>query len=118
MSPWYYVSKIALTAGLVVLISEAAKRNTLLGGVLASVPLVSVLAMIWLFVETRDTTQVASLSRSVFWLVLPSLVLFLLLPALLARGVQFYWSLAASIGVTVIAYYVMIAAAGRFGLRI
>jgi hypothetical protein len=118
VSPWYYVIKIAVTTALVVAISELSKRSTLLGAVLASIPLVSVLAMIWLYVDTRDAAQVAALSKSVFWLVLPSLVLFLLLPALLARGYAFYASLATSIGATIIVYFAAIATARHFGLRL
>jgi hypothetical protein len=117
MNLWYYAFKVALTTGLVILVSESAKRSTLLGGLLASVPVVSVLAIVWLFIETRDATQVAALSKSIFWLVLPSLVLFLLLPVLLTRGLHFYWSLAAAIGATVVAYYIMIAVAHEFGVR-
>ena len=105
----YYIVKIAVTTALIVLISEISKRSTLAGAVLASVPLVSVLAMIWLYSETRDTAQVAALARSVLWLVLPSLALFILLPVLLERGLNFYASLAASIGGTIVAYFVTIA---------
>jgi hypothetical protein len=114
----YYAVKVLISASLVVLVSELAKRSTLAGAVLASIPLVSVLAMIWLYVDTRDVAQVAALSRSVFWLVLPSLVLFVLLPVLLQRGVGFYASLVASIGATVVAYLGMIATARHFGLRL
>jgi len=118
VNTWYYVIKIALTTLLVVAISELSKRSTLTGALLASIPLVSVLAMIWLYVDTRDAAQVAALSRSVFWLVLPSLVLFLLLPILLARGYAFYVSLVASIGATIVVYFVAIATARHFGLRL
>ncbi len=118
MSAWYYVIKIAITTALVVGISELSKRSTLTGALLASVPLVSVLAMIWLYVDTRDAAQVATLSRSVFWLVLPSLALFLLLPVLLERGYAFYVSLAASIGATIVVYLAAIAAVRYFGLRL
>ena len=114
----YYAVKVLISASLVVLVSELAKRSTLAGAVLASIPLVSVLAMIWLYVDTRDVAQVAALSRSVFWLVLPSLVLFVLLPVLLQRGVGFYASLVASIGATVVAYLGMNATARHFGLRL
>jgi hypothetical protein len=113
----YYAAKVLISAALVVLVSELAKRSTLAGAVLASIPLVSVLAMIWLYVDTRDVSQIAALSRGVFWLVLPSLVLFVLLPVLLQRGYGFYSSLAASIGATVIAYFGMIAVGRHFGLR-
>ncbi|HET8698967.1 MAG TPA: DUF3147 family protein [Gammaproteobacteria bacterium] len=114
----YYAAKVLISAALVVLVSELAKRSTLAGAVLASIPLVSVLAMIWLYAGTHDAAQVGALSRSIFWLVLPSLVLFVLLPVLLQRGYGFYASLAASIGATVVAYFGMIAAARHFGLRL
>jgi len=114
----YYVVKVLISAALVVLVSELAKRSTMAGAVLASIPLVSVLAMIWLYLGTRDAAQVAALSRSVFWLVLPSLVLFVLLPVLLQRGYGFYLSLAASIGATVVAYFGLIVAGRHFGLRL
>lgn len=112
----YYVMKIAVTTALVVLISEIAKRSSLMGAVLASVPLISVLAMVWLYVETGDGLQVAALARNILWLVLPSLVLFLLLPLLLSRGYGFYASLAVSIGVTVACYLFTLAVIRRFSL--
>jgi hypothetical protein len=112
-----YVVKIAVTVLLVVVISELSKRSTFVGALLASVPIVSVLAMIWLYHDTRDAAQVAALSKSVFWLVLPSLVLFLLLPVLLARGYHFYLSLAASVGATIVVYLGAISLGRHFGLR-
>lgn len=114
---FYYVVKLFVTAGLVVAISELSKRSTLAGSLLASVPIVSVLAMVWLYADTRDVVQVATLSRSVFWLVLPSLVLFLLLPALLERGYGFFTSLAVSIGATILVYLGAIALGRLVGLR-
>lgn len=114
----YYIVKIAVTTALIVLISEISKRSTLLGAILASVPLISVLAMIWLYSETRDAGQVAALARSIFWLVLPSLVLFVTLPLLLARGVNFYVSLASAVAATVAAYFLMIVAGREFGLKL
>jgi hypothetical protein len=114
----YYVIKVVVTTALIVIISEISKRSTLIGGILASVPLVSVLAMIWLYWDTRDAAQVAALSKSVFVLVIPSLALFLLLPVLLERGYNFYASLATSTGATVVCYYVMIAMLRHFGVRL
>ena len=114
---YYYVIKVVVTAALVVAISELSKRSTLAGSLLASVPTVSVLAMIWLYTDTRDVTQVAALARSVFWLVLPSLVLFLLLPALLDRGYAFYASLAVSIGATILVYFAAIAVGRHLGYK-
>ena len=114
----YYITKIVVTTALIVLISEISKRSTLIGAILASVPLVSVLAMIWLYAETRDAVQVAQLSRSILWLVLPSLILLLLLPLLLQRGVSFAASLTASIGATIGGYYVTVAALRHFGVQL
>ena len=81
----YATLKVVLTSVLVVAVSEAGKRNTFLAAILASLPLVSVLAMIWLYVDTRDVEKVASLASGIFWLVLPSLVLFVTLPPSPAR---------------------------------
>ena len=104
-----YALKIALTTALVLAVAEASKRSTLLGAVFASVPLVSVLAMIWLYQDTRDVAAVADLAKSILWLVLPSLVLFIVLPWLLSRGHGFYQSLAIATVATVVGYGVMLA---------
>ena len=118
MSVSYYAIKIAVTALLVVAISELSKRSSFAGALLASIPITSVLAMIWLYADTRDVAQVAALSKNVFWLVLPSLALFVVLPALLQRGIGFSASLAASIGATALVYLVGLALARHLGLRI
>ena len=85
----YYMIKIVITTGLIIAISEIAKRSSFFGALLASVPLVSVLAMIWLYIDTKDTAKVTALSNSVFWLVLPSLALFVSLPLLINKGLNF-----------------------------
>ena len=114
----YYIVKLVVSAALIVAISELSKRSTLAGSLLASLPLVSVLAMIWLYADTRDVAQVAALSRGVFWLVLPSLVLFLLLPVLLDRGYGFVVSLAVSIAATIVVYLAAIALVRYLGLEL
>lgn len=114
----YYVVKIAVTTILIVAISEVAKRSSLVGAILASLPLVSVLAMFWLYVDTRDVAKVSALSSSVFWLVLPSLALFLALPLLLKQGLNFYLSMGVSIGVTVVCYFLMISALNHYGVKL
>lgn len=81
--------KIVITAILVVGIAELAKRSTFLGAVLASIPLTSVLAMAWLYADTGDTQKVADLASGIFWLVLPSLALFIALPLMLRAGWPF-----------------------------
>lgn len=114
----YLVLKFGLSAALIVAISEIAKRSTLLGALLASLPLTSILAMIWLYVETADGDQVAALSGNIFWLVLPSLVLFLILPVLLRAGTGFYPALGISIGATALSYGLMLLALRHYGIAL
>ena len=92
--------KVVVTAVLVVAIAEIAKRSTLMGAVLASIPLTSVLAMIWLYADTGDAQKVADLAAGIFWLVLPSLALFIALPVMLRAGWPFAVSMGASLTVS------------------
>jgi hypothetical protein len=112
-----YIVKITVTTALVVLISEIGKRSSVAGALLASLPIVSILAMLWLYSDTRDATQVAALARSIFWLVLPSLLLFLVLPMLLERGLNFYVSLSVAAAVTIAGYVVTLSLARYFGAQ-
>ncbi len=114
----YYVVKIALTSFLIVVISEIARRSSLFAAVLASIPLVSVLAMFWLYIDTKDVARVSALASSVFWLVLPSLALFLALPVLLKQGLNFYLSISIAIVLTTICYVLMIAVLNRYGVKL
>lgn len=111
------ILKVALTAILVVAAAEASKRSTVMGALLASLPLTSLLAMIWLWADTRDAEKIASFSTGIFWLVLPSLALFLALPWLLRKGYGFPLSLTASIALTVACYFAMLALLKRLGIE-
>jgi hypothetical protein len=111
---WYAV-KVLVSCALIVGISEVAKRSSLWGGLLASVPLVSVLGFLWLYADTGDPGKVSALSRSIFWLVLPSLPLFLLLPLFLRWKWNFYASLGLCIVVTAACTGVMALAMARLG---
>ncbi len=104
----YYALKIALSAMILVAVSEIAKRNSGAAALLASLPLTSLLAFIWLHVEGASSTAISELSGQIFWLVLPSLVLFLLLPVLLRHGLGFWWSLTGAALATVVSYLVML----------
>jgi len=114
----YYTLKIIITTILIVAISEISKRSTFVGAILASVPIVSVLAMIWLYVDTKNITKVSALSMSVFWLVLPSLTLFVSLPMLLKQNINFYLSISISIFVTILSYWLMISVLNYFGIKL
>ena len=114
----YYVVKVALSALLIVAIAEISKRSSLIGALLASVPLVSVLAMIWLYIDTRDNDKVAALASGIFWLVLPSLALFIALPLLLRHGFNFYLSMGLSILLTIGCYWGMVSLLNHVGIEI
>tara|TARA_Y100000590_G_scaffold438177_1_gene560666 strand:- start:2783 stop:3133 length:351 start_codon:yes stop_codon:yes gene_type:complete len=114
----YYIIKIIISSFLIVLISEISKRNSFIGGLLASMPLISILAFIWLYIDTQDSEKVIALAYSIFWLVLPSLALFIMLPFLLKFGINFYISILISIGVTMICYWLMLVLLGYIGIKL
>jgi hypothetical protein len=115
---WQYIIKIALTAVVVVAVSEIAKRSPIWAALLASLPLTSLLAFVWLYRDTGDSEQIAALSQSILWLVLPSLVLFIALPWLLRAGWGFWPSLACSCVATAGAYGAMVWVLGRIGIHV
>lgn len=110
------IVKVIITSVLVVAIAEVAKRSSLFAAILASIPLTSVLAMIWLYVDTGDVEKIATLASGIFWLVLPSLVLFIALPVLLRAGWPFAPSLLVSGALTVGCYFAMIALLKRLDI--
>lgn len=97
--------KFALTAGIVVAVSEIAKRSTIFGALVASLPLTSILALAWLYNDTQDITKISDLSFSIFWMVLPSLAFFLLLPAFIRLGLGFYAALFSASLCMAVAYF-------------
>lgn len=114
----YYIVKIIITTILIVAISEIAKRSSLAGAILASIPLVSVLAIFWLYIDTKDVSKISALSSSVFWLVLPSLAFFVTLPILLKQGINFYISISVSTGITIGCYFCMLATLDHYGVKL
>jgi len=115
---WYFIVKALLSGAIAAAVSEIARRSPNVGGLLASLPLVSVLAMIWLWRDTGDSARVASQSEATFWYVLPSMPMFLVLPALLRHGIGFWWALTVSCVMTMALYLLTIAVAARFGVRL
>lgn len=114
----YYIAKVFITAILVVLISEISKRSSLIGAVLASLPIVSILAIIWLYIDTKNVEKISELSTNIFWLVIPSLSLFILLPFLLKSKVNFYASLVISCAIMVLLYFTMIFVLRRLNINL
>ena len=115
---WQYALKIILSAVVLVAVAEIAKRSSFWGAALASLPLTSLLAFVWLYLDSGEVQRVSALSQGIFWLVLPSLVLFIVLPLLLRVGVGFWLSLAISCLATAGAYFGMVRLLGVFGVRI
>jgi hypothetical protein len=103
-----YAIKVVLSAAVIVAVAEISKRSPMWAAALASLPLTSILAFVWLHLEGDRTEHIAGLSMDIFWLVLPSLVLFVVLPVLLRAGAGFWTSLAASCAATAAAYAAML----------
>src|SRR3954466_16132980 len=114
----YYLIVKALLSGIIVAtVSEVARRNPGWGGLIASLPLVSVLGMIWLWRDTHDPARMAAHATGTFWFVLPSLPMFLVIPMLLRRGVAFWPALAAGCALTMALYLAVVLIGPRLGLR-
>ncbi len=114
----YYILKFFVSALIIVLVSEIAKRSSGFAALIASLPLTSLLAIIWLHIDGSESTQIAELSSQIFWLVLPSLVLFLVLPLLLKQGIGFWSSLAFSATATIVCYFALLPLLRRFGVQL
>lgn len=113
---FYYLLKVVVSACIIVAISEVAKRSTSFAALIAALPLTSLLAFLWLHFEGTPAGQIARLAHEIFWLVLPSLVLFLVLPLLLHYGLGFWPSLLLSISATVGVYLILLPLLRRFGI--
>lgn len=111
-----YLIKIALTSAVVVSVSEIAKRSIVAGAVIASLPLTSLLAFVWLYSETGDVQKITALAQGVFWMVLASLPFFLILPTLLKSGWGFWPSMGVASISSVIAYAGMTYCLNRLGV--
>jgi len=114
----YTIIKVIATSLLIVAISELSKRSSLLGALFASMPLISVLAILWLYIDTKDVAKVSDLATGIFWLVIPSLAFFVSLPILLKNGVNFYLSLGLSMSVTAGCYFFMTQILMRYGIKL
>ena len=112
------IVKVLLTALIVVGVSELGKRSALAGALLASLPLTSLLALIWLYRDTGDATQAADLARGIFWLVLPSLAFFIVFPAGVRAGWGFWPAMGAAIVATLAAYGAMLGIDRAFALKL
>jgi len=113
----YLITKTLISAVIITAVSEISKRSSLFGAILASLPLVSFLGMIWLYIDTNSVQKVAELSYSVFWMVIPSLSLFIVLPLLLKKY-NFYLSLTVATTIMVCFYFLMVKVLAHFGITL
>ena len=114
-----YVAIKALLSGVIIAtVSEIAKRYPPLGAVVLSLPLISILAFIWLWIDTSDKENIASLAQATFWFVLPTLPMFLVLPALLRGGMGFWHALGLACLLTISLYAITVWALGKFGVTL
>ena len=108
-----FLLKVLVSALVIAGASELARRYSVIGALLASLPLTSILAMVWLWRDGEPTAKIADFSASIFWLVLPSLLLFISMPLMLRAGYGFWSSLGAGCALTLLGY-----AIGLYALRL
>ncbi len=111
----YFIIKCALSGVIIAVVSEVAKRSPAFGALIVSLPLLSLLGILWLWRDTADAERIASHAEATFWYVLPSLPMFLVLPAMLRAGVGFCTSMAAGCALTIVLYLVTAWALAKFG---
>ncbi|MFM2390843.1 MAG: hypothetical protein RLZZ437_2398 [Pseudomonadota bacterium] len=114
----YLIIKAAISGILIALASEVARRQPGIGALIASLPLVSVLGMIWLWRDTQDPIKLADHAQATLWFVAPSLPMFVLIPALLRRGMGFWPALMLGCTLTVMLYLAVMLIARRLGISL
>jgi hypothetical protein len=114
----YFLVKVVISGIIVAIVSVVAKRYPGAGGLIASLPLISVLGMIWLWRDTQDPVRMATHAEATFWFVLPSLPMFLLIPWMLRHGYSFWAALTLGCLLTILLYAGMTVIGPRFGLRL
>ena len=112
------LAKAAISGLIIAIASEVARRWPGWGALIVSLPLVSVLTMMWLWHDTQDRARLAAHAGATFWFVLPSLPMFLLIPWLLRQGMSFWLALALGCALTMLLYAAMVGLGPRWGLRL
>ena len=115
---FHYFIKVFISSAIIVLVSEIAKKDNIIGGLIASIPIVSVLSMIWLYIDTSDIDIVKALAYGILWMIFPSMSFFIVLPILINCGIKFYLSLIISILITMVCYLITISFMNYFGFKV
>lgn len=103
-----YAMKVLLAAAIIVAVTQVSKVSTFIGALINSLPIISIIALTWIYVESGDVQRIGAVSEDTFWLVLPTLPMFLALPALLRAGVSFYLSMILCVALTAACYALML----------
>jgi len=114
----YLTIKAALSGVIIAIVSEVARRSPSLGAFIVSLPLVSILGILWLWHDTADAERIAAHAQSTFWYVLPTLPMFLVMPAMLRHEIGFWVTLTASCTLTFVLYLCTIWVLGKFGVTL
>jgi hypothetical protein len=112
------ITKYAVTAFVIVVVSEVAKRSDKLGALISSLPFVTIMVMIWLYIEKQESRKIENHAFYTFWYVIPTLPMFLVMPWLLAKGFNFWISLIICALITVGCFIVTAVIARRFGINL
>lgn len=115
---FYLVVKALLSGVIVMAVSEIARRSPAFGALVASLPLVSLLGILWLWRDTHDAERIAAHAEATFWYVIPSLPMFLAIPWMLRHGVGFWLAIGAACLLTIVLYGLTVVVAARFGVRL
>ena len=113
----WIITKYILTAAVVVAVSEAAKRSDKFGGFMAALPLITLLALVWLYVEKQSMEKIANHAWYTFWYVIPTLPMFLVFPALLSR-LGFWPTLGVCVVMTTLLFGLFALLVRRFGIEL
>ena len=113
-----YLSKLMMSAGIIVVVSELGKRVSWLAALVASLPLISIISITWVYVETKDAPKVIDLRPGILWAILPSLTFFIVLPVCLRNNISFPLSMIISIAVMFIGYLLYVAFMRQIGITV
>src|SRR5688572_19030655 len=114
---YFIITKFVLSAGLIVLVSELAKRTERLGALLTALPVVALLSLVWLYVEKQPAEKIMNYSTLTFWYVLPTLPMFLIFPPLYAR-IGFWPALLGCLAFTALSIVFVAWVIRRFGIEL
>ena len=114
----FLIIKYLITAFLVVFISEISKQNDKLGALISSLPIVTILVIVWLYVENQGTEKISKHAFYTFWYVIPTLPMFLIIPFILSKGMNFWVALSISMICTIVCFIFIAILGKKFGVEL